>query len=250
MTLSAPDRARRLAVLPRERLVDRAIEAIKTYMIASALQAGDRLPSEADLAQSLSVSRNVVRQALSSLEAVGIVRTEHGRGTFVAEMGASSNILQHLAFWLDIDRLSQDEYIDARATFEVGALLRVMQRATDADFKRLSELVTQLEQATNDDERHHFHDAFHRALLEATHNRFLAPFGLILYRFFWGLASHAPGVTNVPVAQMPASHQALLHGLMTRDEALLPSLVAMHLGSATPEDILEPRMGSNREVTG
>ena len=147
MTPSAPERSRQLGVLPRERLIDRAIEAIKTYMIASALQAGDRLPSEAELAQSLSVSRNVVRQALSSLEAVGIVRTEHGRGTFVAELGASSNILQHLGFWLDIDHLSQEDYVDARAFFEAGGLQRVMQRATDADFQRLDEIVLQLERA-------------------------------------------------------------------------------------------------------
>jgi GntR family transcriptional repressor for pyruvate dehydrogenase complex len=243
MTLSAADRASTLAVLPRERLIDRAIEAIKAYMIASGLQAGDRLPSETELAHSLSVSRNVVRQALSSLEAVGIVRTEHGRGTFVAEMGASSNILQHLAFWLDIEHLSQDDYIDARAFFEAGALQRVMRRATDADFARLQEIVLALECAPDDESRHHHHDAFHGALLEATHNPFLASFGLIVYRFFWGLASHAPGVTSVPVAHMGVSHRALLNGLVTRGEALIPGLVAQHLGSATPTDILD------REVT-
>jgi GntR family transcriptional regulator, transcriptional repressor for pyruvate dehydrogenase complex len=238
-----------LAVLPRERLIDRAIEAIKTHMIASALQAGDRLPSEAELAQSLSVSRNVVRQALSSLEAVGIVRTAHGRGTFVAEMGASNNILQHLAFWLDVEHLNQEDYIDARAFFEAGALQRVMHRATDADFQRLEDIVQQLERAATDHERHHYHDAFHGALLEATRNPFLASFGLIVYRFFWGLASHAPRVASVPVSRMASSHRALLNGLMSRDQALIPHLVAQHLGSATPEDNLEPRLGSIREVT-
>jgi GntR family transcriptional repressor for pyruvate dehydrogenase complex len=249
MTLSVPDRLGPLAVLPRQRLIDRAIEAIKTYMIASALQAGDRLPSEAELAQSLSVSRNVVRQALSSLEAVGIVRTEHGRGTFVAEMGASSNIFQHLAFWLDIERLSQQEYVDAREFFEAGALQRVMRRATDADFQRLDAIVCELEGADDDNVRQHHHDAFHAALFESTHNRFLASIGVILFRFFWILASRAPRVHNVPLTQMGASHRAVLSGLMTRDEASIPALVAIHLGSDPTDETSESWTDSHREVT-
>src|SRR5881628_3359840 len=96
-----------LAPLRRERLMDRAMDAIKQHVISNGLQAGDRLPSEPELAASLGVSRNVVRQALSSLEAVGIVRSEHGRGTFVGEIGATNNVLQHLDFWLDLDNLSR-----------------------------------------------------------------------------------------------------------------------------------------------
>jgi GntR family transcriptional repressor for pyruvate dehydrogenase complex len=236
MTASSPESPTLLAVVPRERLVHRVIEAIKNYMIAGALQAGDRLPSESDLAQSLSVSRNVVRQALSSLEAVGIVRTEHGRGTFVAEMGASSNLLQRLAFWLDIDRLSQAEYVDAREFFEAAVLARVMRRGTDADFQRLSEIVDALDNAKEDELRHRNHDAFHSALFEATHNAFLTSLGLILYRFFWILASRAPQVSTVPLGHMAASHRALLDGLMTRDETRISDLVAIHLGLDTIED--------------
>jgi DNA-binding FadR family transcriptional regulator len=149
-----------LAVLPRERLIDRAIEAIKTHMIASALQAGDRLPSEAELAlRSVSVAMSSARRSPPS-------------------------------------------------------------RPWGSCVQRT-----------------------------ATHNPFLASFGLIVYRFFWGLASQAPRVASVPVSRMASSHRALLNGLMSRDQALIPHLVAQHLGSATPEDNLEPRLGSIREVT-
>ena len=120
---------------------------------------------------------------------------------------------------------------------------RGLLRATGADFERLNTIVEALGHATDDAARQHHHDAFHAALFEATHNPFLASFGLILYRFFWGLAAHAPGVTSVSVSRMAPSHRALLTGLMTRDESLIPRLVAQHLGSVTPMDILD------REVT-
>lgn len=217
-----------LPALRRERLVDRAVDALKQHIIVNGLQAGDRLPSEPNLARSLGVSRNVVRQAISTLEAVGIVRSEHGRGTFIAEMGASSNVLAHLDFWLGIEHLSQAEYAEARWAYDAGVLQLVMRNASDEDFARVEQILEQMEAAALDDVPR-YHQAFHTALLEATHNRFLASFTIILYRFFWRLAAGAPQVRQVPRDEQVRSHRELYEGLRRRDEAEITRLVALHL---------------------
>jgi GntR family transcriptional repressor for pyruvate dehydrogenase complex len=217
-----------LPALRRERLMDRAVDAMKQHIIVNGLQAGDRLPSEPELARSLGVSRNIVRQAISSLEAVGIVRSEHGRGTFIAEMGASSNVLEHLDFWLDIDNLSQQEYAEARWAFDAGVLQLVMRNATGEDFEHLERVLLRMEGCSLDDVPRH-HDAFHLALLEATHNRFLASFTIILYRFFWRLAAGAPQVRRVPRDEQVRSHRELFEGLRRRNEVEIPELVTVHL---------------------
>jgi DNA-binding FadR family transcriptional regulator len=222
-----------LPTLRRERLMDRAIDAIKQHIIVNSLQAGDRLPSEPDLAASLGVSRNVVRQALSSLEAVGIVRSEHGRGTFVAEIGSTSNVWQHLDFWLDIENLDQQDYVETRSVFDAGVLQLAMRNATEEDLARLEAVVDRMAEAPQEPPRAEFqrqHDAFHQALLEATHNRFLAGLTIILYRFLWHTAAHAPNVRLVPPADQIRSHRELVAGLRRRDESEIPHLVALHLG--------------------
>ncbi len=229
---TAPDPAvhepDRLAALPRERLIDRATEAIKDYIVGKSLQSNDRLPSEAELAHRLGVSRNVVRQAIASLEAVGIVRTEHGRGSFIAEPGSGSKALQHLTFWLDVGRLDLPTYLETRLIFDTGVLELAMARATDDDLDRLSSLVEAMAGAEDGDARRQ-HDAFHLALLEATRNPLLSSLGIILYRFFWELAASAPHVPFAQPVDLAAGHRALVDGLRVKDQSRISDLAAAHL---------------------
>jgi len=224
---------RGLPTLRRERLIDRAVDAIKQHIMANGLQPGDRLPSEPELASSFGVSRNVVRQALSSLEAVGIVHSEQGRGTFVAEIGATSNVLQHLDFWLDLANLDQRDYVETRSLFDAGVLQLAMRKATDDELDRLDGVVDRMAEQAEEDGGAEFgreHDAFHQALLDATHNRFLASLTIILYRFLWHAAAQAPNVRPVPRGDQVRAHRELVAGLRTRDESRIPALVALHLG--------------------
>lgn len=72
-------RPRTLALELVERLGDR--------IRAGSLQAGDKLPTEAAIMEAFEVSRTVVREAISKLQAAGLVETRHGIGTFVLGPG-------------------------------------------------------------------------------------------------------------------------------------------------------------------
>lgn len=65
------------------RLADRAYTGIVEMINADGLQAGDRLPSEARLAEVFGISRTVVREALVRLAADGITEARRGAGSFV-----------------------------------------------------------------------------------------------------------------------------------------------------------------------
>ncbi len=56
-------------------LNDLISERLKDYIIQNRLQPGDKLPTEDSLAQRLGVSRTAVREALRSLEALGLIET-------------------------------------------------------------------------------------------------------------------------------------------------------------------------------
>jgi DNA-binding transcriptional regulator YhcF (GntR family) len=65
------------------------VEQIRAAVDDGRLKDGDRLPSVRELAQRAGVNVNTVRAAYARLDAAGVVRSEHGRGTFVAGPAAA-----------------------------------------------------------------------------------------------------------------------------------------------------------------
>ena len=76
-SVATPRRARNLA----ESVFDYVIEQIES----AALKPGDKLPTEAKLMTTLGVSRTVVREGISRLQANEVIETRHGIGSFVLE---------------------------------------------------------------------------------------------------------------------------------------------------------------------
>src|ERR1035441_8756080 len=70
-------------------------ERLRTYLVkelhAGRLRPGDALPTELELAERASMSRNTVRQALSHLERNGMIRRMRGRGAFIHEAPSCQN---------------------------------------------------------------------------------------------------------------------------------------------------------------
>lgn len=76
-----------MTILPRKRhtLAQGVIEQISGSINGGVLKPGDKLPTESAIMEQHGVSRTVVREAISHLQAAGLVQTRHGIGTFVLE---------------------------------------------------------------------------------------------------------------------------------------------------------------------
>ncbi|MCP4404288.1 MAG: FadR family transcriptional regulator [bacterium] len=75
---------------------------VRDYIISHNLNAGDQLPPEGDIAETLEVSRVSVRKAVKVLQALGIVEVRHGSGLFVRELNFDA-LLEVLSFGLVFD---------------------------------------------------------------------------------------------------------------------------------------------------
>ena len=107
---------------------------------------GDRLPAERDLASKLSANRTSVREALKTLEQLGLVVSRHGGGTTVCRLeDASVEIVRHLLI-VDgrIDTGLALQVLDVHEMLVAGAARLALERATDDDLLHARELLVRL----------------------------------------------------------------------------------------------------------
>ncbi|WP_176084596.1 FadR/GntR family transcriptional regulator [Martelella sp. HB161492] len=111
-------------------------EAIQDIIRKSGLENGDKIPSERTLSAMLAVSRTSVREAISMLEALGLVRVEVGRGIFVATPRRFAPVDQ----WRYSQTYSLKEIYQFRLAVEPIALRHAARHLTAADVRNLRTL--------------------------------------------------------------------------------------------------------------
>jgi len=89
---------------------------------------GDTFPSENELMRTFNVSRNTVRQALSELENLGLVRRTQGKGTFVASSRVRSRSAELSSFTDEVVRLGRMPGVILKEVEQVEAPLRVAEK--------------------------------------------------------------------------------------------------------------------------
>ncbi len=147
------------------------------------LETGSQLPTERSLADTLNLSRSAVRSALSLLEAEDVVSREVGRGTYLKHDPVAAMVnfeddpssLQSM-----LNDIGPSDVMAARQAFEPMALFVAVIEATESDFEEIAKTVDACEQARDYDEFEMCDLAFHRTLMNATHNSLLLRmYGLI-----------------------------------------------------------------------
>lgn len=85
------------------------------------LRPGDRIPSERELADTLNVGRSTIREALRSLELLGLIETRRGEGTFLADH-RNHQLVEVLSTFILQDNQSQKDVWETRKIHEIAAL--------------------------------------------------------------------------------------------------------------------------------
>ena len=153
-------------------------EQIEAAIERGDFQPGDRLPSERDLVAMTGVSRVTVREAIRSLEAVGLVEVQHGRGCFVTR-GPGDDYVDSFGRWLSIHREEVLELVKVRGALDALAAESAAARREPEIADRLDELnaafvAAQAAEPRDVDELRVRDRAFHNAIAEASQSPLLA----------------------------------------------------------------------------
>jgi len=113
-------------------------------LILKKLQPGDKLPSERELAETLGVSRGSIRDAIRSLELLGLVEPRQGAGTIVREVTADA-LVNPLASMLVRQREHVAELLDFRKMLEPPLAGRAAMHASPDEISEMEEILRRQE---------------------------------------------------------------------------------------------------------
>lgn len=212
----------------RQLLYQTAQDDIKSYIVQNGLKPGAPLPPESELAQQLRISRNSVREAVKSLEALGILEVRPGAGLFVRSFSFDP-ILDNLAYGIQFDVKKLSDLLEVRHYIEVGAVARVVESTTPAQLEQLAAVLTKMRTAAEEGKYSpDLDESFHRLLYENIDNTAL----LKILSIFWDIYREAQDRVSMPEPANPMDtyqrHVLIVAALEARDVTAMQAAIEHH----------------------
>ena len=198
-------------------LVQEVVQHLQQQIQSGQLKPGDKLPTESAVMSDVGVSRTVVREAISRLQASGQVETRHGIGTFVLEAPTTHNF--RIA---EQDMATIDDVIavlELRISLETEAAGLAAQRATPEQLTAMASALHGFATAMqNQSDAVPSDFLFHMEIAQATGNRHFAE--LMTY-----LGTHIIPRTRIKTAdQAPEGRQAYLQRVHGEHESIFNAI--------------------------
>jgi GntR family transcriptional repressor for pyruvate dehydrogenase complex len=205
--------------LVAERLSDRLASLLGAQIDSGQLQPGDRLPSEARLAETHGVSRTVVREAVHQLKSRGLLRSRQGSGVYVAPPPLNQSLAFDPSVLESVDAVVH--VVEVRRVLEGEIAALAAERASATQVKAMRKALLAIDAAGAAGRDGVAEDlAFHRSIGEASGN----PQFVLLMGFFEQYLREAMRITRGNEARrqdfmdaVRLEHQALVDAIASRD---------------------------------
>ena len=161
--------------------MDVVINKIVDGVLTGIYKPGDKLPTEIQLAEMLSMSKNTVREAIKILVAYGAIEIRRPEGTFITE-SFTPRMLNPVIYSLLFSKGNAEDMLGLRRMIDTGVFMLILQQGLTAEDElnlemqndRYSALV--LETEPNVDAVAEADMTFHKMLAAATHNELVQVF--------------------------------------------------------------------------
>lgn len=217
------------------RAFEEICERIREQLALGVLKPGDKLPPERDLAQQLGVSRNVLREALRSLEMAGVLKLQKGvkGGAFIRE-GDTSRMNVVMRDMLSLGTISVRELSEARIDVLDLVVRLACANAKQADFEALEGNIERTELATREGrllDRVECSRDFYRLLAVATGNKVIAMILDSVTEIHMRFVYAKVVSSGVAMARLVEKRRQFLAALRERNASTAARLMRTHLES-------------------
>ncbi|MBM6832602.1 FadR family transcriptional regulator [Megamonas hypermegale] len=158
-------------------LVNEIITQLSQAIIEGDFKPGDKLPSEAELCEQLAVGRNSLREAIRVLNAMGVVKTKRGQGTFLQDT-ISHEVFNPLIFRLILDPKNTTDVFELRVMVESIVIIMAIYKASPEEIQSIRDLVDETNNIAKSnqgsiDDLIKLDMQFHLSIAKCVHNKLI-----------------------------------------------------------------------------
>jgi len=217
-------------------LVSEIVESLAAEIRDGQLTPGDKLPTEAEIMARFQVSRTVVRESLSKLQASGLVETRHGIGTFVIENRNAGNFRIAAADFATVADVIQ--VLELRISLETEAAGLAAQRRSAENLATMEAALHTFQasiQADSDAVPSDFQ--FHMEVARATGNRHFADLmtylgTMIIPRTRVNTPQSAPEGKLSYLQRVHGEHESIYNAIRNQDAEAARAAMRTHLSNS------------------
>ena len=217
-------------------LVQEVVQHMASQIQNGRLRPGDKLPTESAIMGELAVSRTVVREAISRLQASGLVETRHGIGTFVLQAPSKDNFSiaeQDMSTVEDVINV-----LELRISLETEAAGLAAQRATPQELDAMASALGSFAAAIDGKSDAVPSDfEFHLEVAKATGNRHFADLMTylgrrIIPRTRVNTADQAPEGREAYLRRVHSEHESIFNAIRNQDPESARAAMRTHLSNS------------------
>lgn len=218
----------------QEKLSHGVIRQIESLILRGILRPGERLPSERELSDRMSVSRPSLREALADLQERGLLTSRAGAGVFVADVLGSAFSPALVTLFSSHDAAVFD-YLSFRRDMEGLAAERAARLSTTTDLKVIDTIFQKMERAhqkRNPADEAQLDADFHLAIIEASHNIIMLHMMRSMYELLREGVFYNRSIMfkqRMTRDNLLDQHRAINDALQARNPEGARAAVAMHL---------------------
>ncbi|WP_294766181.1 FadR/GntR family transcriptional regulator [uncultured Rhodoferax sp.] len=217
-------------------LVQEVVESLESAIRNGAIAAGAKLPTESEIMARFDVSRTVVREAISRLQANRLVETRHGVGTFALAPQAQGNFqIAAVDFATVADVIA---LLELRISLETEAAGLAAQRRTDANLQAMQAMLDAFQASIEEDSDAVPSDfSFHMEVAKATGNRHFADLmtylgTMIIPRARVNTPNSAPEGRLNYLRRVHGEHEYIFNAIRNQDADAARAAMRTHLANS------------------
>ncbi|MFR6393151.1 MAG: FadR/GntR family transcriptional regulator [Roseburia sp.] len=155
----------------KDREYKRVMAFVKDGIRSGEFRVGSKLPTEREMAETLGMSRPSIREALKSMENIGLIESQQGSGNYIC-CNMEKSLSEVINMMLLLQQIDKDELAEARCLLEHAIGLLAAKNMGKQDFAELKALAESMQNA--DQQRSYEIDReFHQKLILGSGNRFM-----------------------------------------------------------------------------